>query len=246
MNRFKILTTGIYILFATYCNSQTSVVKMSGDVKSDLAILIPDGNRTVDMLGIKPNPRLLELAKKWKESMQTHSEWYINYMKTAKEGEILPYHKNFGITEDEYKEIQELKNQVERVPLSKEEIVVERIDDKIKFKGTGKLAILEIVQIDLKNNLVDLGGYRLLDFEILNITDDKNDLKSKWQGYEWRLEEPKNLDRSTIKVQKDINAKQYIFIIGRLERNGKTYINIKGSEVRDGVSKADFDRKFWF
>ena len=152
MNRFNILTIATYILFATYCNSQTSVVKMSGDVKSDLAILIPDGNRTVDMLGIKPNPRLLELAKKWKESMQTHSEWYLNYIKTAKEGETLPYHKNFGITEDEYKEIQELKNQVERVPLSKEEIEVERIEDKIKFKGTGKLAILEIVQIDLKNN----------------------------------------------------------------------------------------------
>jgi hypothetical protein len=39
---------------------------------------------------------------------------------------------------------------------------------------------------------------------------------------------------------------QYKFTIGRLEKNGKTYMSLKGREVEDGAKTVDFELSVQF
>ena len=77
--------------------------------------------------------------------------------------------------------------------------------------------------------------------DTLNITTDKNGLKSRWKGYSWKFEVPKNLDIADLKDLSTLNMIQYKFTIGRLEKNGKTYMSLKGREVEDGAKTVDFE-----
>ena len=69
----------------------------------------------------------------------------------------------------------------------------------------------------------------------------KNGLKSKWKGYSWRFEEPGDFNPDNLRDLSNLKMKLYKFTIGRLEKNGKTYMSLKGREVEDGAKTVDFE-----
>ena len=77
--------------------------------------------------------------------------------------------------------------------------------------------------------------------DTINVTTDKNALKSKWKGYSWKFDILKNLDMADFKNLNTLNVIQYKFTIGRLEKTGKTYMSLKGIEFEDGIKSVDFE-----
>lgn len=239
----------IYILtllfFLSSCgNSQTtnSQKKLTGNIQSDLKMLLPNGKVKADIMdGVLQNPRQAELTKKFQSAIKENYDWFLEYMKTVPEGEPLPYNAKLGLTKEEYIELMGFMDNVEVVSTGKEDIVIEVKDDFIRFKSQNKLADLDSIIIDLKNNIITFGQYKMAFADTLNITTDKNGLKSKWKGYSWRFEVPKNLDISDLKDLSTLSMIQYKFTIGRLEKNGKTYMSLKGREVEDGAKTVDFE-----
>ena len=241
----RIIFILILAIFFTNCsNSQTikDTTYLTGIIGTDLRNLIPEGSHTVDIMdGIKQNPRQAALTKKFQDGVKNNYEWFVEYMKTVPDGEPMPYHANMGMTKKEYDELMDYMTNIEIVSTGTEKIKVEIKNDTIYFKSKGKLNEYESLKIDLKGNTILFGQYKLPFSDSVNITSDKIGLRSKWKGYTWKFEEPTNLDLDDLKDLSNLKMKQYKFTIGRLEKNGKTYMSLKGREVEDGEKTVEFE-----
>lgn len=241
----RLLPLFIGLLLLANCSSSQPTDKrplITGNITTDVNNLLPEGKVQVDVMdGIKQNPRQEELTKKFQTGIQQNYEWFVDYMKTVPEGEPMPYHKNLGLAESEYKELQGYMNDIELVSSGKSDITIKKNKNIIEFTASGKLQLLEAVKIDLSKNIVVVGEYELPFSDTANITTDTNGLKSKWKGYTWKLEEPKDMDLNALKNLQSLKAKQYKFTIGRLDKTGKTFISIKGQEIENGAKQVSFE-----
>lgn len=244
MKRFYILLT--IVISLTGCgNSQTHQQRqaITGDIKNDLNNFLSKGKITVDVMdGVKQNKRQEELTKKFQEGIQQNYEWFVDYMKTVPDGQPMRYHPNLGLTEEEYKELHGYMNNIELVSSGKSDVTIKHKNNTIEFKADDeKLKLLEFVKIDLIKNVVTIGEYELAFSDTVNVTDDKNGLKSKWKGYTWKFEEPKDIDMNALKDLQTLKDKQYKFTIGQLEKNGKTFMSVKGQEIENGAKQVSFE-----
>ncbi|GGH16772.1 hypothetical protein GCM10007422_39690 [Pedobacter zeae] len=216
--------------------------KLTGDIKKDLTRLLPIGAVKADIIdGVRQNPRQMELAKKLQSSIAQNYEWFVDYMKAVPQGEKIPYHAKLGLTKEEYMELINFMDNIEMVSTGKENIAIQIKNDMIYFKSQNKLSKLDSLTIDLKNNMVSFGKIKMPFADKLNITTDKNALKSKWEGYSWILEEPKDVDANAMKDLNSLKMRQYKFTIGKLEKTGKTYMSLKGREIENGTKTIDFE-----
>lgn len=239
MKIYKVL---FLFIISTYVHSQTDSKRLpiTGDIKNDIINLLPEGKIKVDILGIKAKPRQIELTKKFQESVRNNREWFIEYMKSIPNGEPMPYHPKLGLTESEYSEFQNLSKDIELVTLDNSAITIQKNGDLIEFNADENLAILKTIKVDLAKEIITIGDIKITSFEKIDITNDKNGLKSKWKGYKWRLEEPKDLDMSALKDMQNLNVKLYEFTIGRLDKNGKTIMTIKAREIVNGTQPVNY------
>lgn len=244
MKRFYILLT-ILISLTSCGNSQTQQRQqaITGDIKNDLNNLLPEGKITTDVMDVvKQNKRQEELTKKFQEGIQNNYEWFVDFMKTVPDGQPMPYNSKLGLTEDEYKELQGYLNDIELISSGKYAVTIKSKNNIIAFETNDeKLKLLEYVKIDLIKNVITIGEYELTFSDTVNVTDDKNGLKSKWKGYTWKLEEPKDLDLNALKDLQTLKVKQYKCTIGQLEKNGKTFMSIKGQEIENGERQVSFE-----
>lgn len=61
------------------------------------------------------------------------------------------------------------------------------------------------------------------------------------KGFNWKLEEPNDLDPEQFKDLKNLTVKLYKVTLGRLEKNGKTFFQLQGKEFVKGEMKVNFD-----
>ncbi len=239
-----LLLLWIILSLAGCSNSQptTNNKLFTGDIRADLKSLITAGDHTADIMdGVMQTPRQVSLTKKFQDAVQKNYDWFLDYMKTVPDGEPIPWHEKLGVTKTEYEELMGYMNNIEVISTGKEVITCTIKDDIISFKSHGKLSDFDSLKIDLKTNTVILGQYRLPFSDSSNITNDKNGLRSKWKGYTWKMEEPKGLQLEDLNDLEHLDYKQYTFTIGRLEKNGKTYMSLKGREIESGEKLVDFE-----
>jgi len=237
-----ILTLATFLANCSNSQANKDTTQLTGVIGTDLRNLIPEGSHIVDIMdGIKQNPRQATLTKKFQDGVKKNYEWFVEYMKTVPEGEPMPYHLNMGMTKKEHDELMGYMTNIEMVSTGKEKIDVEIKNDTVYFKSKEKLSEYDSVKIDLKGNTVLYGPYKMTFSDTSNITDDKNGLRSKWKGYTWKFQEPSDLDLEAFKDPSNLQIKQYKFTIGRLEKNGKTFMSLKGTEVEDGEKTVEFE-----
>lgn len=232
----------IIVLSTGSTNSQTNSSQLTGDISIDLKNLLPDGQYIADIMdGIKQSSRQVELAAKFQKNISKNYDWFVDYMKTIPEGEPMPYHKKLGLTKSEYEEFINSLNDIEIVSTGKENVMIEVKNDTINFSSKGKLSNYNLLKIDLKDNTVIYRELKMTFSDTSNITNDKNGLRSKWKGYNWKFEEPNDLSFDDLKDLENLKMKRYSLTIGRLEKNGKTFLSFKGREINVGVKIVDFE-----
>lgn len=243
MKQIYLLILGV-LLLANCGNSQINEkqTNLQGNIATTLNNLLLEGKTTVDVLdSIKQNARQLALTQKLQLSIQQNQQWYFEYIKTIPKGMPLPYHKNLGLTKEEYDELFSYADQMELISSGKNDITIIKNENTIQFKAEGKLGLLNAITVDLNKNIVLIGKNELTFSDSINVDNNNNAFKSKWKGYSWILEYPKEEDLKNTTDFKTLNLKLYKFAIGRLENNGKTIMRIKGQEIEGGVKKISFD-----
>lgn len=240
----KILLFIILILTISncYCQDDNLGFDPEDNIPTELSGLLKDGLSSVDLIDeYKQSPRQAELMVKFQKGIQNNYEWFAENMQKVAPGQPMPYHPNLGLSKEEYEELQVLIKNFEITSSGSEDVEIIKSDSIISFKANGKLKILDAVRINLEKNEIIIGEYTLTYSGPANIDNDKNGLKSKWKGHNWAYEFPKDLSVDKIKDIDNLIAKNYKFTIGKLEKNGKTFMQIKGLEINKGVKEVQFD-----
>lgn len=239
-NKIFTILFAIICLLTNNCSCQTN--KIADSMQKDINRLLPTGEVMVDIMdSINQNLRQQELMQKFQTAVQQNYDWFVDYMKTVPAGQPMPYHKNLGLTESEYDEMQSHLNDIELSSSGKEKIIIQKDNNVIEFKANGKLQLLNYLKIDLNKNIVIFLNNQLPFTDTANITTETNALKSKWKGYNWRMEEPTDLDFENIKNLQTVDIKQYKFTLGQLEKNNKTWLYLKGREFNNGEYQVNFE-----
>lgn len=225
-------------------NSQPKKINtLTGNLTDDLKALLPRGNVKADIMDeVKVLPRYQELQNKFLDGVKQHQEWFLEQQKIVeKTGQAISYHPNLGMSEtefNEYKDLMESGMGFEMVSSGTESINIKFQNDLITFSGTGKLIVLDDLSINLNEKTVMIGSYKLDKIDTINVDSDRNGLKSKWKGFSWSYESSNKSDGfSQLESMDDIKTldmKIYKLTIGRLEKNGKTYIEITEKEISKG------------
>ena len=234
----------VLILFYGCGNSQERKNELVGNLRADLEILIPNGKHEVDIIdGIIMDSRYEKLYEKFMIAMQENKEWFLEQQKIAKKtNSPVPYHPNIGMSEIEYEDFISLMNEgpgMEMVKSGTAMVHFKREKDLIKMSGTDRLDFINKITIDLENNIAFIGDVKLDIFKEIEVDTDKNGLKSKWKGYQW-LFESSNLenglqDLESMKDVEKMSIKLYKLTIGRLDKDGTTYMEFTESELDNGV-----------
>jgi hypothetical protein len=238
----------LLLLFALTLVSNCSISQikdkrsgLSGDIKSDLKSLLPEGTYTVDIMdGVRQTPRQAALTLKFNNAIKSNYEWFLEYAKTIPDGKPMPYHENLGLTKAEYNELLVHFKNIEVVSTGTGNIQIEQKGDTIIFKSRGNLNNFNSLKIDTKSNVAVYGQYKMVVSDTLDVPEG-NALGSKWKGYSWTFKVTANLDIDSIEDLSKVKLKEYELIIGRLEKNGKTYLSLSGKEIRNGTKPVDFE-----
>lgn len=119
----------------------------------------------------------------------------------------------------------------------KAKVLISKTNDIISFRSEGKLSYLNSVTIDIKNKTVKMDEYTLPFLDTINVTNADNVFKTPWRGYRFQFSnrDPTLTEIPTTQEElSKISMKLYGFMIGLFEKTNKTYIEISGSELRNG------------
>lgn len=229
--------------------------ELTGDLKTDFRLLVPNGQVNVDIIdGFKIDPRYELLNSKFLTAFQQNTDWFLEQQKIVeKTGKPLSYHPNIGMTEEEWIEYQTIMRKGPGVELLKNGSALVTFNyngDLVTLKGTDRLSVLDKVKINLEENIVWIGDYKLDNFSEIKVETEDNGLKSKWQGYSWRFDYPSNSkgldDINSSDELQSLELKIYKFTIGRLEKDNSTYIEITEKEIEKGIKIKNIQIPFTF
>ncbi len=213
----------------------------TSDSRTDVENMLGEGEVTADILGIKQFPEQEELSLRIQQSIEENYDWFVGFMQNVPNGQPMPYHPNLGVTEEEYNYLGSMMADPELVPLSQERLAVIKSGGKFTFSANGDLKSLEVLTIDLDKNVVSFNGVEMAYEKSLNITDASKALKSKWKGYRWSYVNPVNPTAEMIADRENLNASNYAFTIGKLEKNGKTYMRVQAMDIVNGVKTVQYE-----
>lgn len=209
--------------------------RLTGHIQTDLNLLLPEGNITVDrMSGVKRDMRLAELQTKYQKGVQAHYDWYVSYIQDFKIGEPIPYHPSFGLSSEEYEERQKRIDAITYYSEGLDKVDIIKDQEKIQFKTSKKLSDFENVRFNLKNNTVNVGDYVLHFADSVNIESTKNGFRSKWKGYVWSYAEPSDIHLEALENVQGLDIVQYKVSVGLLE-DGRSLLQLEATEIEDGI-----------
>ncbi len=218
--------------------AQTKRPKFTEDVKQDVYNFLPVGKYRFDMLGTKTTNQQKDIMLRFQQGVQKNIDWFTKYSETSPKP--MPYHKNFGITKAEYKEILTMNSKL--VPVASDNVQIKKQGNSIIFTTGDTLKTLEYIQIDPIKNQVIVNGV-VCEYEKKKIivgSGADTGLGSGWKGHSWKFQSPANLTAEDVKNPK-IAIKNYSFTVAQLDTNGKTFINVVVTEMENGAKVIDLD-----
>jgi hypothetical protein len=215
--------------------------RISGNVKTDIPVLLKPGKYTVDIMdSVVQTPRQRELNAKFRVAIQEHYSWFVDYANSIPGGQPLPYHINMGLTIGEYDEFLAAAENPQVIASATETLTITKKDTLLHFDGTGRLSVLDSVKFYLTNNSATVLGFLVSYSDTIKVKSEKNPLKSKWSGYSYLLEFPKDIKPGEYKNLANLKYTRFKIVIGQLEKTGKTYLEYTGLKVSNGEKTIDF------
>lgn len=252
--RIRSLVVAFFLSSAACAQTQTEKPDQvsQSQVKGGVEQLLSARTYTVAIMdGVIIHPRLQVLLQKFQTGIQKNPEVLQNMQKAAggKPGP-LPYDRRFGLTKPEYEEFQAFmeRREIKSASSGTEQVTVSNQGGIIRFVAQGKLAILNTIWLDLNQNKAHVKDYVLPFSQTLNITESANAFDSQWTGYMWEFMEPNELDLSKIDLKNpgNLTIVGYKIIVGKLAKTGQTLVQVKGTEVKDGVRTVGFEMPLFF
>jgi hypothetical protein len=205
---------------------------------------LAEGKAEADIMAIGVEPgKAMELNKisaKMRAKMMENQEWFASYSsENMKDGEALPYHENFGITEEEYNKILTVQDHMRLIKQGNSPVEVSRSGDKLIVKADSTENFQEVV-FDLKKNTVQTPFGELPYSDEIQASENQT-VTGPWNGHVWRIEEGNVESLEDISSMDENSAiKTVSLYTGKMEETGESLIYIRYKELKDGqVSEAE-------
>jgi hypothetical protein len=205
---------------------------------------LAEGKAEADIMAIGMEPdKAMELNKisaKMRTKMMENQEWFASYSsENMKDGEALPYHENFGITEEEYNKVLTAQDHMKLIKQGNSPVEVSRSGDKLIVKADSTENFQEIV-FDLKKNTVQTPFGELPYGDEIKASDNQT-VTGPWNGHVWEIDEG-NVDSPGDITSMDENTaiKTVSLYTGKMEETGESLIYIRYKELKEGqVNEAE-------
>jgi len=229
--------------------------KQSGVDSNALAIQfverqLPEGDYTAAVLGVpRPNAAQGAIVEKMKQAMRANEDWFFKTMKELKPGETIPYHKNLGISEEEYAIFIAFSQSVKLDKIGVMEVKIVRKENSLHFEPKDFGDYLKYLVVDLKDHRLRVDNVGLEYKEQITMDAKRTTLVAgPWVGYSWQLEEVKKdgkLISDPNKVapaeMEELDIKSIKVIIGKLDHSDQCFLYLKSNIVNKGHLLAKQD-----
>lgn len=192
---------------------------------------LPSGPVEVTVLELAAPRRFVELTTRFQTALDEHTDWLQGYIQeNGQPGEPLPWHPNFGLTEEEYAEYQELSDEIRLQPTGKATIEVVREDPWVSFKAAEPLAALNGVVLDLGQRKVTTPFGDCANF--VNVGSDMDTRAAEpWNG----------MTCQRTQGDPQANGQVLAFSLGRYVEDEALFLSYEGKKIQNGqfVDRAD-------
>lgn len=193
-----------------------------------LAVLLPRGTASVDVLELWAPPRLTELSQRLQRAAQADPDWFQQQVRRAPPGQPLPYDPKLGLTESEYHEFLTLTEDMEMRPVRTATVVLEPTAVGWRFGSGTTVAGLRGVEIDTVKNEVQTSFGRLPTVAPI-VPGPAQRATGPWGGPQWKLE---SVDEATI------TGTVAAFAVGKHKATGRTIIYFDAKRAENGQISA--------
>lgn len=171
--------------------------KGAGEIKgaSDtipLEEMLPIGTINVELMAMglqnaEDSDRLTQLMDKLQIGIAANPDWLTEYVKEY-EGKELPYHPNFGLSQEEYDEYLGLSDHIKLYQSGDGVISIEKTgDEQYEISQMEGLRLIDNIKIDLSENTVST-NYGTCKYNGEIKASDQQIATGRWNGYSWILE----------------------------------------------------------
>jgi hypothetical protein len=210
---------------------ETQPVQAAPGAGGEVAEFLPIGEFDVSVKGYHVSPETEALMARWQAALRQQPDWWAEFLSQQAPGEPLPYHPNFGITEDEYVQMMRGMEQMEVREVARSRLsILDRGNGVIGFQGGEPISALNAIEIDARADVVRTPFGRLQGSE--RISRGANSPLGPFDGRFWNRPEADEVpdDPATVK-----------FGIGRNVEGNSVFIDYRAKKVTaDGqLRRAD-------
>jgi len=187
------------------------------------------GKHVVSIMAPAQSSRLTELIRKMKTGISKHPEWWMQHLKAAANAkESVPYHPNIGMTEVEYRELNDLNARPWTAAASAQLSVTEPENGVLLFAGIPQL---DGIQIDLNRSVLETQYGTCSTAIPVSHKDDK--ALGNWTGLRWECVTVP--DEELFKIPgPGLEGVAVVMEMGQREQDGRGILKYQAKRFRQG------------
>ncbi|MCH2192311.1 MAG: hypothetical protein HRU19_00815 [Pseudobacteriovorax sp.] len=221
----------IRILMTMFILLQT-ITSQSYSEGFKLESILSDGMHSAELWFVNEPPELQAITKKFQRSLANHKEWFKVYLKQHGHGK-LPWHKNMGITSNEYKKLEQIKDQIHYKKVKDIKLKMMELSSSFAITAHRSWKILDRLQVRLSK---DRQNVDLKVGKLTNLKASKGRLgksgEDEWTGTCWYRKEK----------DADNGASYATFCLGKINESNKGVLTYEARNrmKTDHLSNSDF------
>lgn len=186
---------------------------------------LPTGSVEVTILELAAPSRYVELAQRFQSALDENPEWLRGYIRDHRQpGQPLPWHANFGLTEQEYAELRRLGDEIRLRPAGRATVEITLEAQMVTFEAPEPLGSLNDITLDLAQRKVTTPFGDCADFEPARAGGPSASTEP-WSGVTCQ------------RTQGDPQTQGRIvaFSLGRYEEDDALFLSYEGKKVENGA-----------
>jgi hypothetical protein len=218
----------LLLLIAAACTSEDSAPNVS------LQQLLPEGRVNAERMQIRPPLPIAAIGFVMQRSMKEHKAWTTAYIQEHDAPGALPYHENFGVSEEEYDRYiasMEAGESALRAD-AKVSFEVTHFGEKSKLKSGEALATVNNLEFDWAADTVRTPWGDLVGSEVIQLDGERAAL-APFVGRRWELSLG---DIETALSMESGNAKMLKVYLGTRHDNQEVLLYVRAASVQQGIT----------
>lgn len=201
-------------------NKQPDKLVSNANSEETGGLFLPNTRLHAQIMSARAAAEIQLLKLKMEEAVLSNPRWFSEYSRAHENKRPLPYHKNFGISEQEYRDLlQSAENSVKLEP--EDEIIIEfakQTDGTYKIDTDRPDFPLNNIVIDLERDMITT-EYEVLEEKTQIDQTNPDSPTGQWSGVQWKY----------VNVKETFDATVVKLALGRQKDNGNyiVYYDVK-------------------